>query len=152
MQIEVGEILDGRVSGITGFGAFVTLPDGRSGLVHISEVADTYVRDIREYLTEGQEVKVKVMNLSPDGKIGLSIRRAAPTAEQQERRGERRPSGAARPASRPAAENAGSQYVPETSGNRNFEDKLKQFMKESDGKMSGNRLFQQQKRGQRRRK
>lgn len=73
MALEVGAIVEGRVTGITHFGAFVELPDGVTGLVHISEIADTYVRDVREYLTENQVVKVKVINVQ-DGKIGLSIR------------------------------------------------------------------------------
>jgi S1 RNA binding domain protein len=76
MSIEVGAILEGRVTGITHFGAFVDLGGGKTGLVHISEVADTYVKDIKDHLQENDIVKVKVINIR-DGKIGLSIRQAA---------------------------------------------------------------------------
>src|SRR5690606_34055082 len=66
----------GKVTGITNFGAFVELPEGSTGLVHISEVADTYVKDINEFLKVGDQVEVKVMNVGKDGKIGLSIKKA----------------------------------------------------------------------------
>ena len=76
MALEVGQIVEGKVSGITGFGAFIDLPDGETGLVHISEVARNYVNDINEHLTMGQEVKVKVLSLDEKGKISLSIKKA----------------------------------------------------------------------------
>ena len=76
MHFEVGSILDGKVTGITKFGAFVDLSDGKTGMVHISEVAPTYVKDIKDHLKENQEVKVKVLNIGEDGKISLSIKRA----------------------------------------------------------------------------
>ena len=75
-QLEVGMVLEGKVTGITKFGAFVSLPDGRSGLVHISEIASSYVSDVREHLTEGQTVKVKILAINADGKINLSIKKA----------------------------------------------------------------------------
>ncbi|HAK1616214.1 TPA: S1 RNA-binding domain-containing protein, partial [Listeria monocytogenes] len=71
MSIEVGNKLQGKVTGITNFGAFVELEGGKTGLVHISEVADNYVKDINDILTVGDEVTVKVMNIGDDGKIGL---------------------------------------------------------------------------------
>jgi len=77
-SLQVGQVLTGEVTGITNFGAFVLLPNKATGLVHISEVADSYVRDIKDYLQLNQEVKVKVISVS-DGKIGLSIRRANET-------------------------------------------------------------------------
>ena len=76
MQLEVGSILEGKVTGITKFGAFISLEDGNTGLVHISEVADSYVKDVNEFLKVGDEVKVKVINIEDNGKIGLSIRQA----------------------------------------------------------------------------
>lgn len=76
MALEVGQIVEGKVSGITGFGAFVDLPGGETGLVHISEVARNYVKDINEHLTLNQEVKVKVLSLDEKGKISLSIKKA----------------------------------------------------------------------------
>ncbi len=74
MSIEVGETVEGKVTGITNFGAFVELPTGDTGLVHISEVANTYVKDITNYLKEDEKIKVKVINIDDDGKIGLSIK------------------------------------------------------------------------------
>ena len=76
MALEVGQIVEGKVSGITGFGAFIDLPDGETGLVHISEVARNYVKDINEHLSLNQEVKVKVLSLDEKGKISLSIKKA----------------------------------------------------------------------------
>src|SRR5699024_7917808 len=76
MSIEVGSKLLGKVTGITNFGAFVELEAGKTGLVHISEVADNYVKDINDHMTVGDEVKVKVINVEDDGTIGLSIKKA----------------------------------------------------------------------------
>ena len=69
MELEIGSIIEGKVSGITKFGAFVALPGGKSGLVHISEVANTFVRDIHEHLTVGQTVKVKLLSVDENGRI-----------------------------------------------------------------------------------
>lgn len=87
MSIEVGSKVQGKVTGITHFGAFVELPNGKTGLVHISEVADSYVKDINEVLTVGQEITVKILNVESDGKIGLSIKKAVdrPVSERPER-------------------------------------------------------------------
>jgi len=85
MQIEVGNILHGKVTGIAPFGAFIELEGGKTGLVHISEVSSEYVEDISKHLTSGQEVKVKVISVEPDGKISLSIKKAA---DNQPRRDE----------------------------------------------------------------
>ena len=76
MAIEVGMILEGKVSGITKFGAFVDLPNSKTGMVHISEVALEFVKDIKDHLTVGQTVKVKVISIADDGKISLSIKKA----------------------------------------------------------------------------
>ena len=89
MSIEVGSKLQGKVTGITNFGAFVELPNGSTGLVHISEVADNYVKDINEHFKVGDMVEVKVMNVGTDGKIGLSIRKAKPESEQRPERPQR---------------------------------------------------------------
>ncbi len=83
MAIEIGNILEGVVTGITHFGAFVELPGGVTGLVHISEVADAYVKDVRDYLKDGDKVKVKVIAVD-NGKIGLSIKQANPPKERKE--------------------------------------------------------------------
>ena len=76
MQLEVGKIYEGKVTGITKFGAFVELEPGTTGMVHISEVANTFVNEIKDHLTEGQTVKVKVLAVNDDGKISLSIKKA----------------------------------------------------------------------------
>ena len=77
MQLDVGKIYEGKVTGITKFGAFVELEPGTTGMVHISEVANTFVNEIKVFLTEGQTVKVKVLSVGEDGKISLSIKKAA---------------------------------------------------------------------------
>ncbi|HHX51031.1 MAG TPA: S1 RNA-binding domain-containing protein, partial [Clostridia bacterium] len=85
MSIEVGSIIEGVVTGITKFGAFVELPGGVTGLVHISEVADAYVKDVNDYLKEHEPVKVKVINIDDKGKIGLSIKQTLPRNESRNR-------------------------------------------------------------------
>ena len=90
MAIEVGMILEGKVSGITKFGAFVDLPDSKTGMVHISEVAPTFINEISDYVKVGQEVKVKVLALN-DGKISLSMKQALPKEQQQQRKRSDRP-------------------------------------------------------------
>jgi len=76
MPVKVGRILEGTVSGITNFGAFIDLPNGERGMVHISEVADAYVKDINDYLKQNDKVKVKVLAIDDEGRISLSIRKA----------------------------------------------------------------------------
>lgn len=83
MAVEVGSIVQGKITGIKKFGAFVALPGGQTGMVHISEVSQGYIEELSDVLSEGQEVKVKVLSISPEGKIALSIKR---TQEQQPRR------------------------------------------------------------------
>ena len=78
MQFEIGTIVDGKVVSVKKFGAFVELPDGTSGMVHISEVSNQYIEDIETHLQTGQEVKVKILSVNPEGKIALSIKKALP--------------------------------------------------------------------------
>lgn len=155
MQVEVGAVVEGTVTGITKFGAFVSLPDGRSGLVHISEIANTYVNDVNEFLKLGDKVKVRVLAVTPDGKINLSIKKAEPAPE----RPNNRPMAAARwqsPQQRhtactaPEPSGAPAGQVAGPSGDAAFEDRLKQFMQESDSRMAGNRLYSDRTRGRRR--
>ncbi|ORX22186.1 RNA-binding protein S1, partial [Thermoanaerobacterium sp. PSU-2] len=75
MPFQVGEVVEGTVLNITDFGAFVQLPEGKTGLVHISEVANTYVKDINEFLKENDKVKVKILSMDKGGRISLSIKR-----------------------------------------------------------------------------
>jgi len=142
MALEVGVILEGVVSGITNFGAFINLPGNMVGLVHISEVADAYVKDVKDYLKEQDTVLVKVINIDPKGKIALSIKQAKATgpdaaaaagASTRERpAGRPPPSQGGRPggAPRSAAFMPPRNVAPET-----FEDKLSKFIKESDQKL-----------------
>lgn len=151
MDLTVGAIVEGKVKTITNFGAFIALPEGKTGMVHISEVANAYVSDIRQHLTEGQDVKVMVIGIDPAGKINLSIKRLEPKPERQNRsfdsrRGNSRSagnreegqthSGSARP-----AYHAPTQATVGKSGDQSFEEKLKQFMSESDSKISSIRQY-----------
>ena len=140
MELAVGAIAEGKVTGITNFGAFVTLPDGKTGMVHISEVANTYVNNIREHLTEGQTVKVKILAIDPSGKINLSIKKALdppPRSANQQRRA---------PANNTAPRTNNVSREPQS-----FEDKLKAFMADSDSKLSTIRQFSEHKTKTRRR-
>ena len=118
MQLEVGKIVDGKVTGITNFGAFVQLEGGKTGLVHISEVAISYVKDIHEHLKENDEVRVKILSVDDKGKISLSIKKAL--EEEQKKQ-----------AKVPAQVSFGG-----SSADMSFEDKMKQFMQDSEEKMS----------------
>lgn len=83
MELEVGKIYDGKVKGIAQYGAFVEIEGAGTGMVHISEIANSFVKDVKDYLTENQQVKVKVLSIDENGKIGLSIKKAAETNEEQ---------------------------------------------------------------------
>ncbi len=135
MSIEVGSKVQGKVTGITNFGAFVELPDGKTGLVHISEVADNYVKDINEHLKVGDEVEVKVMNVEADGKIGLSIRKAKPQAERPER------------PQRPRRDNNRSNERNDRQPKENFEQKMARFLKDSDERLTTLKRATESKRG-----
>jgi len=90
MAIEVGAILEGKVSGITKFGAFIDLPESKTGMVHISEVAPTYITEISDYVKMGQTVKVKVLAVN-NGKISLSMKQALPKEQQQQKKPQKQP-------------------------------------------------------------
>lgn len=152
--IQVGSILEGKVTGITKFGAFVTLEGGRSGLVHISEIANTFVNEVRDYVQEGQTVRVLVLS-TDNGKLNLSMKRAQPRPAARAARQEGSPPpprpAAARPAAvRPAAVQGGETLPP--SGDREFEDKLKRFLSSSEGKMADLNRSMDGRRGGRRRR
>ncbi len=78
MPVLVGNVVEGTVTGITNFGAFIQLPEGKTGLVHISEISHDYVNNVSDYLKKDQAVKVKILSISDEGKISLSIRQAEP--------------------------------------------------------------------------
>ncbi|SDJ16696.1 S1 domain-containing RNA-binding protein [Natribacillus halophilus] len=121
MSIETGSKYQGKVTGVTHFGAFVDLPEGQTGLVHISEVADQYVKDINEFIKVGDDVTVKVLKVGDDGKIGLSIRKA------QDRK--RRQGGGKR------------------ESKQSFEDKMNRFLKDSEENLATLRKQSESKRG-----
>ena len=148
MALEVGMILEGKVSGITKFGAFVDLPDSKTGMVHISEVAPTFINEISDYVQVGQTVKVKVLSISPEGKINLSIKRAV-----ENRPAERAPASRHAPAPRKEAPPTYPQpfAAAPASVDQTFEDRLKKFMQESDSRIADNRIYAEHRsRGRRR--
>lgn len=142
MAVCVGAILEGVVTGITNFGAFVELPGGVTGLVHISEVADTYVKDVKDYLKEKEKIKVKVINVDAKGKIGLSIKQANETADTASKPN----SDFSRDRARGPKFNSGGRPGP-SRVSESFEDKLAKFLKESDEKQLEFRKSTDAKRG-----
>ena len=154
MELQVGSILEGKVTTITKFGAFVALEGGKSGLVHISEIANTFVNDVHDFLQEGQTVKVMVLS-TENGKINLSIKKTQP----QERPASRpaRPAGGVS-APRPAQQSrtfvrAPQQATVAPSADQSFEVKLTQFLSSSEGKMADlNRSIDGKRGGGRRRR
>ncbi|HLR21239.1 MAG TPA: S1 RNA-binding domain-containing protein [Tissierellaceae bacterium] len=114
MAVSVGKVVEGTVTGITNFGAFVQLPEGKSGLVHISEISHDYVEKVTDYVKKGEKVKVKVLSITDDNKISLSIRKTKPKSSQ------------------PAEFEWTNQ---DNQDNMSFEDKLSQFMKDSNERM-----------------
>ena len=127
MSIEVGSVVEGVVTGITNFGAFVELPGGKVGLVHISEVADVYVRDVKDFLKEQDQVKVKVLSIDDRGKIGLSIKQLQPPA--------------------PKKPHVMDNRRPNRMNTLSFEDKLNKFLKDSDERLSDLKKSTDSKRG-----
>jgi S1 RNA binding domain protein len=151
MQPTVGDIFEGKVTGITKFGAFASLPDGKNGLIHISEIANNFVSDVNDHVSLGQTVKVKVIGISGDGKINLSIKQALPPPA--------RVSPARSPAPKPAFQERQQPSAPpprkqaaQASDDPSFEDKLKQFMHDSDSRISDSRIYADKKSGYRRRR
>ncbi|MGI6262241.1 MAG: S1 RNA-binding domain-containing protein [Succiniclasticum sp.] len=148
MAIEVGSVVEGEVTGITNFGAFLQLPEGKVGLVHISEVSNVYVKDVHDFLKEHQKVKVKVLSIDPNGKIGLSIKRLEPAPEASTKRPEGRPFRTERPgANERRFPNERRAARPQPAGPLSFEDKLSRFMKESDDRLLDLRRNTESKRG-----
>lgn len=137
MQFEVGTILEGKVTGITKFGAFIELPGGKTGMVHISEVAPTFVKEIRDYVTENQTVKVKILTIGEDGKISLSMKKAVEAPARSN-------SGNV---TRPARPGGFEWQASRKSESTNFEDMMSRFKQTSDEKMSDLKRVMDGKRG-----
>ena len=142
MSLEVGAIVEGEVTGITNFGAFVQLPEGKVGLIHISEVSNVYVEDVHDFLKEHDKVKVKVLSIDERGKIGLSIKQLTPP-----------PAAAPQPKpQRPQNENRERRAGVRVQNARvvsplTFEDKLSKFLKDSDDRMLDLKRNTESKRG-----
>lgn len=135
MGLEVGSIVEGRVTGITKYGAFVALPGGKSGLVHISEVANSYVSDVHDHVQIGQTVKVRILTVGDDGRINLSIKRAEEAPAEPPRQEPRRS------APRVSAPVPQRTEADGPSADQSFEDRLKKFMQDSDSRIADNRLY-----------
>lgn len=130
MQLTVGQIVEGKITGITNFGVFVDLGEGKSGLVHISEVARTYVSDIKEHFKIGDVAKMKVLTISDDGKISLSIKKALEAEDNKERREKRE----RRPA--PPKIDGSYTWTPKKAEPASFEEMMSRFKQTSDEKFS----------------
>ena len=132
MQLEVGMILEGKVTGITKFGAFVELPGGETGMVHISEIAPTFVKEISEFVSEGDKVKVKIISISDDSKISLSMKKALDELKMPKK----------------SYKNAMPEWRPSNNNDsQSFEDMMSKFKKTSDEKMSDLKKVTENKRG-----
>ena len=132
MALEIGTVVEGEVTGITNFGAFVQLPEGKVGLIHISEVSNVYVKDVHDFLKDKQKVTVKVVSIDERGKIGLSLKALMPAPEVPPRRPMERRSVASAPKVVPVA---------------TFEDKMSRFLKDSDDILLDFKINTESKRG-----
>lgn len=148
MQLEIGKIYDGKVKGITNYGAFVEVPveNGKpiTGMVHISEVANTFVNDIREHLTEEQDVKVKVLSVNEQGKISMSIKKANPEEKPQQQK----------PRPRRPERDKGIVWEPKPQkpqSEMTFEDMMSRFKQNSEERMCDIKRNTDRKNGSRRR-
>ncbi len=146
MQLEVGSVLEGKVTGIAKFGAFVEVANGVTGMVHISEVSSSFVNDIHDHLTEGQTVKVKVLSVEENGKIALSIKKAeAPDSAKHTPRpaasGAKRETAqrkrAPRPVAEPVTRPGDAAWEPRPAASGSFEEMMSRFKQDSDEKLSG---------------
>ncbi len=151
MQVNVGDIVEGKVTGLTAFGAFVKLASGEVGMVHISEVASSFVKDIKEKLSEGQDVKVKVLAINEAGKISLSIKQAEPKPVQEPRekrefpkgeKGDRKQGARPRRSSPPVWQGSRPEDKPQS-----FEDMMAKFKQTSDERQAGIKKPSESRRG-----
>ena len=143
MQLEVGAILEGKITGVKKFGAFVALPGGKTGMVHISEVSNSFIEDLSTVLSEGQEVKVKVLSIAEDGKIALSIKRTLPPEPRPNR-------GGPRGGQRGGRSDAPRVWQPKSAapqGEMSFEDMMAKFKSQSEEKISDLKRVTENRRG-----
>ncbi len=153
MSVEVGKIVEGKVTGITKFGAFVALPDGKSGLVHISEIANSFVSDVSAFVQMGQAVKVRVLSITDEGKINLSIKRAVEDAAAPEHAKPVQTGAPRKPVAHVFADEQKQrqEVVSGPGSDPVFEERLKRFMQESDSRMADRRPYFEHKSKNRRR-
>ena len=144
MQLEVGAILEGKITGVKKFGAFVALPENKTGMVHISEVSNSFIEDLSAVLSEGQTVKVKVLNIGEDGKIALSIKRTLPPEPRQPRQGGPRPQ---RNRDKDAPRVWQPKTVAQPVGEQSFEDMMARFKTQSEEKISDLKRVTENRRG-----
>lgn len=140
MELEVGKVYDGKVKGIAQYGAFIEIENAGTGMVHISEIANSFVRDVKDYLTEGQQIRVKVLTIDENGKIGLSIKKAVENKEEQlkpAKRPERKPN-VWEPKKKPPVSELG------------FEEMLTRFKQNSEEKICALKRSTERKNGSRR--
>ncbi len=141
MQLTIGEIVEGKITAVKDYGVFVDIGEGKTGMVHISEVAHTYVSQIRDFVKENDEVKVKIIGIGDDGKINLSIKKAQERPERPERtdrpeRTERRERRPFVPKAAPAEPDGSYVWTAKKSESASFEDMMSKFKQTSDEKFS----------------
>jgi S1 RNA binding domain protein len=136
MQLKVGDVVEGKITGITNFGVFVDIGEGKSGMVHISEVARTYVNDIREHVKENDVVKVKVLNIGEDGKIALSIKRALDVEKNDRSRDGESRKREHKSNYQPAKPDNSYTWEPKKTEPSSFEEMMNRFKQTSDEKFS----------------
>ncbi len=133
MQVQIGGICEGKVTGVKKFGAFVLLPDGTTGMVHISEVSSEYIKELADVLVEGQSVKVKILSVNEEGKVALSIKRAQDKPP------------------RPTRADSGKVWQPKPSAVQgdamSFEDMMARFKTQSEEKISDLKRVTEARRG-----
>ena len=135
MQLIVGEIVEGKITAVKDYGVFVDLGNGKFGMVHISEIARSYVSEIREFVKEGDTVKVKVLSMSDDGKVSLSIKQALePSADENKRERKEKKPFSSRPT--PPAPDGSDVWTAKKSESVSFEDMMSKFKATSDEKFS----------------
>ncbi len=132
MSLEIGSVVEGVVTGVMGFGAFVDLPEGKSGLIHISEISSVFVEDIRQFVKENDKVNVKILGVNDKGKYDLSIKQTLPQTQEQPQK--------------PPQKNQIRQHTS-SDGKMSFEDKLSRFMKESEERLLDLKRNTENKRG-----
>lgn len=135
MQLTIGDIVEGKITAVKDYGVFVDLGNGKFGMVHISEIARSYVSEIREFVKEGDTVKVKVLSVSDDGKVSLSIKQAEEPATE-EAKPERRERKAYTPRPVPPAPDGSYVWTAKKSESTSFEDMMSKFKATSDEKFS----------------